>query len=171
MTLRQDIESWDTRSAEAIAGVYDAHVGTRGFLGRLITLSGEPPCEVGATWLIKRHLEGGAQMTSQQAARWYALAPGLVRWEARLHLLQSAQWVPVPTGDARRTEAWLSRCLTEDRPFVRAWALDAYASLARTHPRYRERALEMLEDGAANDPSASVRARARQALKEGGLTP
>ncbi|RNC80267.1 MAG: hypothetical protein ED559_00155 [Phycisphaera sp.] len=167
MALRDDILNWDGKSAAGITDTYEAHANSRGFLGRLIALSGEPECEVGATWLVKHHIEAGASMNADQTDRWYALAPGLTEWGAKLHLLQCMPAVPVPSGHARRIERWLSACLTIEQKFVRAWALSGYADLARAHPRYHDQAIDMLEDARENDPAASVRARARQVLKAG----
>lgn len=167
MALREDILNWDGKSAAAITDVYASHAHSRGFLGRLIALSGDAECELGATWLVKHHIEAGTSMNEDQADRWYAQAPCLAEWGAKLHLLQCMPKVPVPSGHARQIERWLSACLISERPFVRAWALSGYADLARMHPRYHDEAMYMLEDARENDPAASVRARARQVLKAG----
>ncbi len=167
MALRDDIMDWNGKSAAAITRVYESHAITRGFLGRLVALAREPGCEVGATWLVKHHIEAGAAMNPNQADKWYALAPELSAWEAKLHLLQCMPAVPVPSGHERRIERWLSACLTSEQKFVRAWALSGYADLACAHPKYRDQAMDMLEDARENDPAASVRARARQVLKMG----
>ena len=167
MALRDDILSWDGKSSAAITQVYEAHASSRGFLGRLVSLSGDAECEVGATWLVKHHIEAGASMNQDQADKWYALAPNLSHWGAKLHLLQCMPVVAVPKGRAAKIEKWLSACLTSEKKFVRAWALSGYADLARAHPKYHDQAMDMLEDARENDPAASVRARARQVLNAG----
>jgi len=163
MSLKSEIALWDGKSAEDIRDVYIEHAHTRGFLSRLVRLATDPECEVGATWLVKHHLETTeCKMTLSVAKAWYACANTLTHWEARLHMLQCTPRVPVPNACVKPIRGFLDTCLTEENKFVRAWAFTGYCELAKSHPRYRKLVDELLDDGEQHDPGASVRARIRQ---------
>ena len=170
MSLKSDIAAWDGKSAADIRAVYADHAHTRGFLARLVKLAADRGCEVGATWLVKHHLETDTTvMNSSVAETWYACVKSLTHWEARLHLLQCMPHVPVPKSCVRQVRTFLDECIASEHKFVRAWAYTGYCELARAHPRFRAQALELLDDGERHDPAASVRARIRQQRKAAGL--
>lgn len=75
-------------------------------------------------------------------------------WETALHLLQSVQHAPVDLPPEM-----VVHYLNHDKPMLRAWALDAYVRLGGPEA-------ESLLVQAANDPAASVRARARNLVKK-----
>ncbi len=110
----------------------------------------------------------GADETAARAASWvlkagYAAGKDIpypadllardLHWEIALHLLQSIQHVAVdiPPG-------LIAPYLTLDKAMVRAWALDAYVRLGAPDA-------DIALTSAANDPAASVRARARNLTK------
>lgn len=132
------------------------------YLDALISLTepGEGVVGDGASWLIKSALEKGAQFSPDQVAALLTKAPLLTRWAAQLHLLQCVQHLTIPATHAPRLAALVRPSLMHERPFVRAWALDALSHLARQHPSFSEDFAAALCD-AYDDPAASVRARAR----------
>lgn len=166
MSLKADIAAWDGKSAADIRAVYAEHAHTRGFMGRLVKLAADPECEVGATWLVKHHLESTESgMNASVAETWYACTKSLKHWEARLHLLQCMPHVPVSKLCVKHVRGFLESCIASEYKFVRAWAYTGFCELARAHPRFRAEAIELLDDGEQHDPAASVRARIRQQRK------
>lgn len=140
--------------------------GEPGYLDALIALSSESDSHVssGATWLLKSALEQCATLSADQTAALCEALPELSGWQAQLHICQSLRLLSIgPTG-AGEVAHWLEPLLAHDRPFLRAWALDALGSLAGDHPQYRARFAKALSD-AAQDDAASVRARARNLAK------
>ena len=165
MALRDGVASWDSKAVDHIRRVYDEHASSRGFVGRLISLTTDPALERGTTWLLKHHLERGHQLTSQQAGKLYAAAGSLARWESRLHVLQVMAMAPVPEACAEAVESFLQDCLDSENKFVRAWAYSGYADLARAHPEYLDEARALLADAMEHEEAASVRARVRKVLE------
>ena len=55
--FQADIKAWDTKSTRTITRVYAKHMGRPEFLPELIELIGVPTTEIGATWILKHHLE------------------------------------------------------------------------------------------------------------------
>ncbi|KWV91951.1 chorismate lyase [Erythrobacter sp. YT30] len=113
-----------------------------------------------ATWLLKSWLEKGGAITTKQTAELCAELPGVTSWQAQLHLCQSIRFLDVTKDAAAAVHRWLVPLLAHDRPFVRAWSLDALASLARQHSHLHAAFAKALEH-AEQDEAASVRARAR----------
>lgn len=101
-----------------------------------------------ASWVLKAAYENGADIPYPSEL----LAKNL-HWEVALHLLQSVQHVAVDIPPEL-----IARYLKHDKPMVRAWALDAYVRLGAPDA---DRTLA----AAADDPAASVRARARNLAK------
>ena len=52
MTLRDDIASWDLKSADAIRDTYGRHAGAASFLNEIVDLLREASLQPGATWLL-----------------------------------------------------------------------------------------------------------------------
>lgn len=81
-------------------------------------------------------------------------------WQAALHLCQTAQFLDFTPDQARQFAGWAARFLGHERPFLRAWSMDALHYAAAQAPELAllaERALSAAE----KDKAASVRARAR----------
>lgn len=102
----------------------------------------------GASWVLKAAYERGADIPFPAD-----LLGGDPHWEIALHLLQSIQHCPVDLP-AETVRPYLQH----QKPMVRAWALDATVRLGAPD------AAKLLS-AAADDPAASVRARARNLQK------
>ncbi|MEQ9813494.1 MAG: hypothetical protein RLO50_12015 [Azospirillaceae bacterium] len=134
-----------------------ARFGQRpGYLGALIDLAPNRVrfVSAGATWMLKAALEGGSRLTPPQTARLLGKLDGITAWQARLHVCQVSCRLDVPEEHQAAFRRWLTPLLAAERPFLRAWALDALCRLDATH-------CETLLDRMAEDPAASVRARVR----------
>ncbi len=86
-------------------------------------------------------------------------------WPAQLHVCQLVGLIAVPASSAPALASWLSSLLAHERPFIRAWSMSALSSLAMQHAEYAAQAEAAVETAKA-DPSASVRARARNVEKQ-----
>ena len=170
MGLATDIAGWNGRSAGDIEAIYLRHRDAARFTGSLIACLREPATQKGAGWLLKRHLEAGADVSAAQRRRIFALLPDLGHWESRLHLLQSLPRLPIAASDVPGVEDFVRDCLTSEKVFVRAWAYNGMYELARRFPRYREEA-EAFFELAMRDEPASVKARIRNLRKRGWSSP
>lgn len=135
----------------------------RGYIDALVALSGDQHehVSVGATWLTRAVLEGGRTLSPAQFERLLDQLPNVTAWAAQLHLCQSVRKLEIPATKAQKLAEWLSPLLQHERPFVRAWSVDALAHVARVCPDYVD-AFEGALARALEDDAASVRARARQ---------
>jgi len=117
----------------------------------------------GATWLIKSSMEKGHRLNSTLLNQLAAGLDEITAWDAQLHICQSVRFFELSSNNAAAFSLWLRKLLDHDRPFVRAWSLDA---LCRIDAEFPDMNLDTAKDIAAalNDQSASVRARARNLI-------
>ena len=149
--------------AITILGQIEAEFGNDPqYLAALVELlpSDQPHLENGATWLIKDRLERGDALSQARTDQLAAAAPALDDWQAQLHLAQSVRHLSPSLPAARILAVEMQSLLSHERPFLRAWSLDALVHLASLYEEFRAPADEALK-GAEDDPAASVRARAR----------
>lgn len=166
MTLESDITAWDGKSANVIGRVYDRHVERPSFLTEVISAMSDESLQDGATWLLKHHLERESPLDAPRAKEVFQTLPKITNWGAKLHILQSLRWMPIPTRYKRKLETFLRACLQAENKFVRAWAYSGFYELAKQHPEYRLEAQQLCEQ-AVNSEAASVKARIRNILAEG----
>ena len=133
------------------------------FLGQLAALVGSQEGSVsdGATWLIKKCAESGVVPGPPEMAAIVARPDAVPTWQAALHLCQTAEFFTFTSDQARRFAEWSAQFLDHERPFVRAWSMNALQHAARQAPDLAPLAETALVR-AENDDSASVRARARK---------
>ncbi len=132
------------------------------YLAALIEVlpSDTPHVENGATWLIKDRLERGGTLSQARTDQLATAVPALGDWQAVLHVAQIVKFLR-PTPPASRLLALEMKGLLEhERPFLRAWSLDALAHLSR-HLSELEPIVSDAVTAAIEDPAPSVRARAR----------
>ena len=149
--------------ALTVLGEIDADCSKQdGYLDLLLSLCGEPEGAVsnGATWLLKSLLEKGEHLSDAQVAALSSQLAAVKDWMAQLHICQSIGHLTVDADSAASVVSWLSPLLSHERPFIRAWALDALCSVAANHPDYLEVA-RAAHKAASGDAAASVRARCR----------
>ena len=119
-----------------------------------------PNVASGATWLLLDHVNSGGALTPDQTETLVGAFAALTDWSARLHIAQMIRHLNPPKASRRILAAELTEHLTHERPFLRAWSLDALVHLAKIDPAYTAEAQAALA-AAQEDPAASVRARAR----------
>ena len=161
--LRDALGNFDGKAVSMLSEIRARHGGRKDFVSALVSLAADDdaPVSDGATWLIKNLLEDDVRLTASQTE---ALIDGLdavTTWQAQLHICQSVQYLEVPSTLAGAFTDWLDPLLRSDRPFLRAWSMDALQQLASHNPTFSGRAAAAL-DAAREDPAASVRARARR---------
>ncbi|MDJ0952003.1 MAG: hypothetical protein QNJ94_24085 [Alphaproteobacteria bacterium] len=160
--LRERLADYDGRATTLLTEAAAAFGGRPGYLDDLIALAGDAEQFVsdGSTWLIKHHLEKGRALSAAQTSALLAQAGRITGWTAMLHLCQSVRHLIIAEADADALVRWLRPLLAHDRPFLRAWSLDALCSVGEQWPRIATEARDALAR-ASEDRAASVRARAR----------
>ena len=141
--------------------------GRSDYFDWLVALAGDPEDAVssGATWLIKYELENSWHPSPAWIRVLAATLDRVGPWEAKLHICQSVRFLPSVADTAATFHAWLLPLLDHERPFLRAWALDALCRLPGEDGALGAEAAAAL-DRMAEDPAASVRARVRAVQKE-----
>ncbi len=142
-------QNWDGKTVADLRGIAD-QLAPNDYPALLCACrSADPVIARAASWVLKAAYEDGAEVAFPAD-----VLAGKPHWEIALHLLQSIQHcaVDMPPEIVRPY-------LTHQKPMIRAWALDAAVRLGAPD------ALVLLRV-AADDPAASVRARARNLLKK-----
>lgn len=166
--LLDRLRAYDGRAVSMLGEIEADFGGEADYVNRLIALAAHQQAEVssGATWLIKAALiksalERGQPLSAPQTRKLCAHIPDITAWQAQLHICQSAGYLTIAQEDAAAIARWLKPLLTHDRPFLRAWSVDALCRIAAHHSKYAPAAREAVA-AAGEDPAASVRARARK---------
>lgn len=166
MSIKQAIQAWDGKSAADIQAVYDLYWETPDFPETIVRLSNEASLQNGATWLLKTWLKSGNILEEHQVRKIFNLLDKLEHWEAKLHILQCLDSMPINNSEHRKVHAFLMTTLTDSNIFVRAWAYNGFYELARQHPQYLDETKQFFEM-AMRDEAASVKARIRNVMKRG----
>lgn len=124
--------------------------------------------QTGATWIVKRLLETGRSLDATRTARVLDGFDRTTAPEARLHLWQILPFLEIDPSLAPALHAQALRDVDHDHVFVRAWAYNGLAVVARLDPALTDE-VEAIFDAAGGQP-ASVRARIRNA-RQGKLKP
>lgn len=156
------MSAFDGRALTTLGEIEAACSGHDGYRDHLIALcdDAESPVSSGATWLLKSLLERGGTLTAEETDALCRRLAGLRDWAAQLHVCQSFRYLAIGAPQAEEVARWLSPLLTHERPFLRAWSMDALCSLADQHTAFAK-AAKVAHENAGRDAAASVRARAR----------
>lgn len=160
--LREALKSFDGKAISLLAEARAKFGDRPRFLSELVRLAADDEAQIssGATWLIKDHLDHGDGLTARQTEDLMGSLDAVTSWQAQLHICQSVRRLEMPPHLARACADWLTPLLCSDRPFLRAWSMDALQHLAGQSADLAARAEAALK-AAEDDPAASVRARAR----------
>lgn len=160
--LRAALRGYDGRALTILSEALARFRDHDGLLDALVELASDENrlLSVASTWMLKAELDDGRRLTSGQADRLLAGIAGVSAWQAQLHLCQSLARIDVPAPRRDPLRAWLMPLLEAERPFLRAWALDALCRLPG-----EAKARDRLLDRMGKDPAASVRARVRNLRK------
>ena len=162
-TLEAALKSYDGKATGILSEIRASFGGRPAFLAELVRLAAhdDAPVSDGATWLIKNLLEDGVRLTRSQTEDLVGRLKAMSSWQAQLHICQSVRYLEASAPLADACADWLTPLLQSDRPFLRAWSMDALHHLAVRSANLAGRA-EAALDAAEQDPAASVRARARR---------
>ncbi len=166
-TLEDALASFDGKATTILTEIRAAFGDSRSFVSDLVRLAAHDEAHVrdGATWLIKALLDDGIRLTPSQTDDLIGRLSDAPSWQSQLHLSQSIRHLEIPEHLAEGCADWLTPLLHNDRPFLRAWSMDALQHLVRSDPNLAGRA-ETALSVAEQDPAASVRARARACRKQ-----
>lgn len=165
--LRAALAGFDGKAISYLSETGVTYGDASDYLASLVDLASVRDAHIdsGATWLLKEHLErGGALPPAMVSALLQALA-GEPSWGAALHILQSVRFLDLTAVNVVPSADLICRYTQSERPFLRAWATDAIWRIAKTNPHLKPQSEAALA-AAKDDPAASVRARARQLIKE-----
>ncbi|WP_421723142.1 hypothetical protein [Bauldia sp.] len=162
-TIEEALARFDGKATTILSEIRAKFGGEPTFVSEVVRLASakNPQISDGSTWLIKNCLEDGVRLTPSQTEDLVAHLDAVTSWQAQLHICQSLQYMEIPARLADLFAAWLTPLLRSDRPFLRAWSMDALQHLASRSPKLSRQAEDALET-AGRDSSASVRARARR---------
>lgn len=152
----------------SLLGEVEAKLQTRPeYVSALIELCGRETgaIDTGVTWLLKSHLERGRRLDSDMQTQLLERLADIRAWAACLHLCQLVRYLDLSSVSSGKIVIWAENLCTHDRPFVRAWALDALCFASNTVSSFQALAKKRFEH-AESDPKASVRARARHLKTE-----
>lgn len=164
--LRTAIHQWDGKSANAIKTIFQQFREYDEFPEWSLAMLTDADTQRGASYLLKQWLSNGGSLSAANIRKIHQCLPIVEDWQALLHLLQSAEHLPVGNAEKSAVEFVLRRHLTHPNTFVRAWAYHAFYWLARQYPEYRRDAEQFLNMAMADEP-ASVKARVRHLQKQG----
>lgn len=157
------LQAFDGRAVSMLGEIEVDYGSEPAYLDAVIALAAYDQAQVssGATWLIKAALERGEALSAAQSEALCDEVPAIRYWQAQLHICQSAAYLTFSADGAATMDRWLTPLLHHDRPFLRAWSVDALCRIAVQHPEYGTAARDAAH-AAAKDSAASVRARVRQ---------
>lgn len=163
--LRALLSKFDGRTTTILSGIEAVHGQEEGYTNSLIFLvgDGETNQSDGATWLIKAWLEQRKPFSKVQSHELIQRLPLIHSWQSQLHMCQSIRNLTICASDASHVCDWLHCLLSHEKPFLRAWSLDALLVIAKTHEIYSTLAAKALNSG-LEDEAPSVRARARSLI-------
>ncbi len=161
--LEEALRRYDGKTTDGLAEISAAFGDRHSLLSELVGLATHEEALVSeaATWLIKAQLDNGARLTGPETEALLGRLDRVTPWQAQLHICQSVRHFDVPTQLAIDCVEWFEALLTSDRPFLRAWSMDALQELAQQNAELAQRT-EMALAAAEQDPAASVRSRARR---------
>ena len=166
-SLRFALSEFDGRALTVLGETAAKFQNQSRFLKNLVVLSSDADEHVssGATWILKSRFEAGDRLTAQNSRLLFSNIGKIQNWAAQLLICQSAAYFRPDAKSAGQFVQWLTERLDHERPFIRAWSLDALCRMARQYPEHAIKAEQALEQ-AANDPAGSVKARIRNINSE-----
>ena len=161
MSFKSELLLWDKKSTGFILSLYKNYKGNDNFLDELLVNLNEVQLQVGSTWLIKKMVEDGVSLSSQQTQLLFSNIGEFDHWETKLHFLQILSFLIIPPDKKVSLFDFLREGIRSDKKFVRAWSYSGLIDLADQFPAYRSD-MEAYIKIAMSEESASVKARIRR---------
>lgn len=165
MSMEFDILAWDGKSKFAIEAVYDQYCARADFVAELLGYCKSEKLQMGATWLLKHHLENEHEISVGEMQEICALMPKQIHGAAQLHMLQIMPFIKITADEVIGLKRYLDGCIKDENKFVRAWAYNGLFELSLQYEQYRTETIILLEVALVEE-AASVRARIRNIMKK-----
>lgn len=164
--LKRLLQDFDGVAVSTLSEIRTRHRDAPGFLENFIGLCADPNPNVssGATWILKAEADDGVTFKSKQIDPLLTSLTEIPNWQGKLHVLQAVGAFELEKKQARILFDWATSIAEHERPFVRAWSINARVVIGMQFKDLLDEALIGLSV-AENDPSASVRARSRNIRK------
>lgn len=161
--LRDRLAAFDGNAVSLLSELQAQDTAPETLTARLIQVLGETDEMVqrGASWILLDQMKTGRHLSEDDWRAVAASAAKLTDWQATLHLLQMLSLQAPPADTAQTFAAVAEPYLDHKRPFLRAWAISALATLAGQDASLRAVSNAAIDAG-LEDPAASVRARAKK---------
>ncbi|MGJ8528172.1 hypothetical protein [Maritalea sp.] len=121
--------------------------------------------QASATWLVKTALEQSKPVPSDVVDSLLSNSALLTGWEAKLHLLQSIQFLDIDDAQTQNVRGFIKSCEASSKTLLRVWALDAFVRL-NCNDEIGVDIAKGKTQSALKDDAASMRARARNLCNE-----
>ena len=162
--ILEAIEEFDGKNTAPLASVGE-HMPSKEDVEFLLgIIVDDVQSRVAGTWILKAWLELGLKLEDGDAMKMMHVLASHDGWEARLHLLQSLEYMYIDIDVVDDLEVCMMQWVEEESTLVRAWS---YYGLGLIGRHYEDRAQELIpivEEG-LEDEAGSVRARTKRALK------
>ncbi len=163
----REITAWDGKQVDSLKRLQQTLLPECSGLSLLVDLLEQKnELQVAVTWLLKRQLESGCQLSAKASDRLLQLGVKLENWQSILHFLQFLEWLPITENHHKALEVVLRCWINHENKFVRAWCYNAWYLLADQYPQYRHEVVLFFEM-AMRDEAPSVKARIRKIEKQG----
>ena len=155
------LQSWDGKSIAPLKTFYALEQPQ---LDALVRLLDNDEIATAVSWLIKHHVENNA-LTDKEAQMILDAQRCSENWALTLHLLQCLDLIDLHDLDVS-VALFVSRdAIAHEAPFVRAFALSAFAKIAATREELMPEARGYLAKAQQNEAKPSVKARLKRAQK------
>lgn len=165
--LAKTLLTWDGKTTAPLEETFADYHEHPGLLVTLIEMCRTLDLQRGATWMLKHHHAQKLQPLSEELTRLHISAlPGLLHWEAKLHVLQYLDRLAIPDDQRILVAAFVETECDSENKFVRAWAFYGLATLAEKFPDLRDDVLDKLQAATLHETAGSVKVRVRKALEK-----
>ena len=168
MDLAQHIKQWDGQSVSDLHDIYRQHSHSEQFFQQITSLCVNKDCELGATWLLKHHVECTGELDIKGFQTVLLHLPKFKQWQAQLHILQILNKSNITASARPVLEPFLRYGLSDANKLIRTWCFNGMYELAIKYPELQQEVLSLLTMAVQDEP-ASVKARIRKLLKKGGF--
>lgn len=163
--LQTALERYDGKSVQYLGQLQAEFESDPDYVGGLITALTQSRENVanGASWLLLDHLNRGKKLSAEQSEQVAKSVPSLMNWPEQLHCAQMIRHLELDKSLAKIVMREMETLQSHNRPFLRAWSLDAIWHIAQSHDEFKDRAFAAIER-AKEDNAASVRARVKNLI-------
>jgi hypothetical protein len=161
--LLDDLEVTPLLTVAQLEALHQRHRGDKNYFRTLVeaVASGSPVLERAGAWLLRRSVAERGGCPAEDWAVVLDALDGVRSWYGRLILCQMLSEQPeLMNGAPVDVAEFLRSCVTDAKPTVRAWSVNAFHQLARRHKEFRAEARRLVA-AARRDPAPCVQARLR----------